>query len=410
MATLTPSPALPPYSPAPPVPSYSPEPADDEERIELTPRAGAHPTGNYIKTIGRDSVVLAEQEASAEFPTYGRRASIIGCVSLEDRQSISEIVVKIKGKMDVMITEGVSLTSSLIHESHTLWSSEKSHTSTCPGVVPFSVLLPTHYQDANLIAHPLPPSYEIPCDTSTGVYFRSSYTLSVTITRTRIRKLQFLSKHKTIPIKFIYSPRMRPWRPIQPSSDFLFDVKVMPEEFRQVVWEITPRPNSAAQALDLHLFLPMVEIFGLADTIPFHVQLAGPVASLRHFFADPPGLAVSIVRQVVVDLGGRRAARNLVIGTARLSASPPGFGAERDAEAGTASLGWDGDVRCHADTLVGMFNAGGVRVRDFFVVQLLPRNLQTIQEFTTLRHSHPIKLVTDSWLDASSSAARDGNR
>lgn len=154
----------------------------------------------------------------------------------------------------------------------------------------------------------------------------------------------------------------------------------------------------------------MVEIFGLADTIPFHVQLAGPVASLRHFAADPPGLQVNLVRQVVVTLGSRRVAHNFVIGSARLSASPPGFGAERDAEGGTASLGWDGDVRCRADIVVGMFDAGGVRVRDFFVVQLQPRCVQTIQEFTTLRLSHPIKLVTDSWLDASSSVARDGNR
>ncbi|KAJ7191628.1 hypothetical protein GGX14DRAFT_600065 [Mycena pura] len=397
-------PGLPPYSYSPPVPSYSLEPAPDEETVELTGRAAAPPTGNYIKTCGRDAVVLDEQQVGAEFPTYGRSAPINGHVAVEDRETVSEIVLKINGKMRLMIAEdghaSESLASSLIDESYTLWPPEKSHTSTCPGAVPFSVVLPTQYKDENLVAHSLPPSYEIRFD---AVSFKSSYTISVVITRMRRGKFQFLHKSETIPIKFTYSPRMRPRRPIQPSSNFLFDVKMMPEEFRQVVWEITPSPESSAEALDLHLFIPSVEVFGLEDTIPFHVQLSGPVASLRQFFANPgsaaPVIAVKLVRLLSVSLKWR-VSRSFVIGTARLSASPPGFSSEADA--GTASLDWDGGVRCQADTLVGMFDTGGVRVRDFFLVKLLPPRLQTKEEFTTLSKLHPIKLVTDSWLDASS--------
>ncbi|KAJ6562878.1 hypothetical protein DFH09DRAFT_1479060 [Mycena vulgaris] len=393
---------LPPYSPSPAVPSYSPEPAHDEQRVEHTPRTRLHPTGNYIAKSGRDAVVLTEQEENAKLPTYGRHASINGFVTLEDRETVSQIVLKIKGKMEVMSTEGGSMTSKLVNDSYTLWSSQKSHTSACPSAVPFSVVLPSKFQDCNGISHALPPSYEVPYSSIPGLFFKSSYTISVTITRILNRKFHFLSKSKTISTRFTYSPRMQPWRPTPHPSDFFSDVKTMPEEWRQVITEMKPRKNSAVQPVDMHLFLPMVEIFGLEDTIPFHVQLTGPVASLREFLPEPGDAAsprnativCTLLRQIVVELNGRRAVRNQVIGHAKLCSRPPGAAAD----AHEASLDWDGEVCSKADTTVGMFDSGCFRLQDFIVVELRPPNSQTSQ-FTTLRQSHPIKLVTDSWLD-----------
>ncbi|KAJ7688613.1 hypothetical protein B0H17DRAFT_652292 [Mycena rosella] len=411
MATLIASTSvLPPYSPSPAVPPYSPEPAQDEQRVEHTPRTRSHPTGNFITKSGRDAVVLTEQNSTAEFPTYGRHASINGFVTLDDRETVSEIVLKVKGKMDVMIAEGGSVTTRLVNDSYTLWSSQKSHTSVCPSAVPFSVVLPSTFQDENRVSHKLPPSYEIPFTTVPGLFFKSSYTLSVTITRIRNRKFHFLSKNKTITVRFIYSPRMRPWRPIQHPSDFFSDVKTMPEEWKQVITEMKPRSGSPVQPVDIHLFLPMVEIFGLEDTIPFHVQLSGPVASLREFLPEPRDAAspqnstivVSLVRQIVVDLNGRCAVRNTVIGHAKLASRPPGAAVG----AHEATLDWDGEVRCKAGTAVGMFDAGGFRLQDFLLIEVRPPNTRTSQ-FPALRHSHPIKLVTDSWLD--SSASREGS-
>ncbi|KAJ7500731.1 hypothetical protein B0H11DRAFT_2225127 [Mycena galericulata] len=399
MTTVSPAScsALPLYTPSPPVPSYSPEPRQDEIRVEQTPRARVHPTGNYIKRRGSDAVILTEQDGTT--PTYGRHGSIHGFVTLEDhRETVSEIVLKIKGDMEVMISEGGSRTTRLVDDSYTLWSSHKSHTSVCPGAVPFSVVLPSKYKDGDDISHPLPPTYDIPYLTIPGLFFKTSYILSVTITRVRSRKFQFLSKSRTIPIRFTYNPRMRPWRPIQPSSDFLSDVKIMPEEWKQVVSQMDPRPN---QPVDLHLFLPTVEIFGIEDTIPFHVQLTGPVASLREFLPEPGDtlsasktpIVARLVRQIIVDLDGRKATRQVAIGDAKLLSRPPG------AAAGShdASLDWDGEVRCKSNITAGMFNAGCVRVQDFIVIDLCPRNTEIVEQFSTLRLSHPIKLVTDSW-------------
>lgn len=114
----------------------------------------------------------------------------------------------------------------------------------------------------------------------------------------------------------------------------------------------------------LQLFLPIVQIFGLEDTIPFHVQLTGPVSSLREFLPKPGDcekatIVGSLVRQIVVDLGVQRVTRTVVIGDAKMSPRPPGAAAD----AHEASLDWDGEVRCKADTMVGMFDAGCVRIQ-----------------------------------------------
>jgi hypothetical protein len=109
---------------------------------------------------------------------------------------------QIKGKMDVMISEGGSLTTRLVNDNYTLWSSEKSRTTACPSAVPFSVVLPTKFQDYDGLSHPLPPSFEIPFSTVRGLFFKSSYILSVTITRTMNRKFRFLTKSKTCVVYF----------------------------------------------------------------------------------------------------------------------------------------------------------------------------------------------------------------
>jgi hypothetical protein len=105
MATLLASPngsVLPAYSPSSPVPSYAPEPAHDERRIQHTPRTHLRPTGTYMKRSGRDTVVLTEQDASAEAPTYGRHDSINGFVNLEERDTVSEIVLKVSCALCVL--------------------------------------------------------------------------------------------------------------------------------------------------------------------------------------------------------------------------------------------------------------------------------------------------------------------
>jgi hypothetical protein len=87
---------LPAYTPSSVVPPYSPEPGHDERRLEHSPRRKVRTfSGHYIQKSGRDTVVLTAQDEHAETPTYGRAGLIGGFVSVEDRDMVSEIILKV---------------------------------------------------------------------------------------------------------------------------------------------------------------------------------------------------------------------------------------------------------------------------------------------------------------------------
>ncbi|KAJ7619603.1 hypothetical protein FB45DRAFT_800059 [Roridomyces roridus] len=381
---------LPPYASCSTLPSYSLDPALGEARLEQTPLRAPprHQTGNYLKRSGRDVLVLTNQDSCAPVPTYGRRGGIMGFVALENRETVDEVVLKINGSM-VMISEGGSLETKLIDDSYTLWSSARAHTASCPSAVPFSVVLPSRFQDDQHISHPLPPTYSL---TIPQFFFRVSYSISVVIVR---RQFQILNRIKTISTKFNYCPRSSPPMPIQSTSDFFSDLKTMPEEWRQVISPVAPRSRASVQPLNLHLFLPSAGTFGLTDSIPIHIQLTGPATSLQMFLpassgdADVP-VSATLTRQVFVNLNGRsKSTQRFVIGHAKLTAHPP------QPNEFEASLDWGGVLTCsNPETLVGMFDVGCVRIQDFVAVDLRPRD---VLKYGNMRVLHPIRLVTDSW-------------
>ncbi|KAJ7260139.1 hypothetical protein C8J57DRAFT_1338297 [Mycena rebaudengoi] len=374
---------LPPYVPSPPAPTYSPEPADDETTVENTRARSYTPAGNYIKHCGRETLILTGQDAAAKLPTYGHNRSVKGVVVLEDRETVSSVVLKIRGTIHVWTSARGSVDMNLVKDTHALWASK---TSGCPSALPFSVRPPTKFQHEGK-TYSLPPSYELPVNTVSGLIINCCYHISLVVTRIPIRGWRFFTAPNTIYVPFKYTVRARPWRPVQPSiGGFFSDVKTMPEEWRQVVTQVLPcEPHSLAQPIYLHLFLPSVEIFGLQDAIPFHIQ----------------NIQVSLIRQVVLDLGGHHSRGMLVLGHATLACCPPGCGTSCDYAAGfdyTASLDWDGEVRCNADVAVGTFDAGVIRVQDFICVELgPPDDLKACSHFADIRQMHPIKLVTDSW-------------
>ncbi|KAJ7121650.1 hypothetical protein C8R44DRAFT_981705 [Mycena epipterygia] len=389
---------LPPYTPAGLVPSYSREPAHDERLIEHTPRPKSRVFNeNYLKKSGRDTLILADQDATADCPTYGRQALINGFVSLDDRETVSKVVLTVKGKIDLMISERGSVTKTIVDKHYALWSAENSGSSSCPGSLPFSTILPATFDDGKT-THPLPPSYNATYITSCRICAKVAYTLAVTVTR---RKL--VSRQNTLSVPFNYAPRTRPSRPIQPPvSDFLADIKVMPEEWRQITVRVNPRPKSTLGAVYLHLFIPSIEIFALCDTIPFHIQLTGPVDSLREFLPAPAdaarttGIEVKVLRQIMMDMNGSMEPCQVAAAHSVPLSTPPGAASPMEPDANEASLDWAGELRCKADVTVGSFNAGMLKVQDFIVVDIFPPAGSKAQ-FSRVRHSHRIRLVTDLW-------------
>lgn len=88
---------LPSYSAAVPAPKYSFEPACDEQRLQLTPQTSLArtPTGTFIKSSGKTTVVLLDQEENAKNPSYGRRGPINGTILLEEPDTVTEVEIKV---------------------------------------------------------------------------------------------------------------------------------------------------------------------------------------------------------------------------------------------------------------------------------------------------------------------------
>jgi hypothetical protein len=88
--------SLPLYTPSAPSPRYSCEPGCDEQRLQHTPRFNRPtPTGTFMKTSGKLTVTLFEQEDDAEIPTYGRHGLVSGTVYLENCDMISRVSLKV---------------------------------------------------------------------------------------------------------------------------------------------------------------------------------------------------------------------------------------------------------------------------------------------------------------------------
>ncbi|KAJ7738244.1 hypothetical protein DFH07DRAFT_752680, partial [Mycena maculata] len=327
---------LPPYMPSTAAPFYSEEPGTDERLLEYSPLLKYRPhTGTHIEQSGLDVVVLTEQDTSVDIPVYRRRARVNGFLVVEDRETVTEVTITVKGNVEVVVAERGSVAKNLLEEQQTLWRPSSS-TSTCPDNIPFSPTLPTHFQDGDS-SYPLPLSYNVAYSASGGLSVKIIYCVNLTVIRTRF--IQSSAKH-IISLKFNYCPRTRPARPIQPIvSDFLVDIKVMPEEWTQITTEMQARPKCTVAPLYLNawslslsptaLFIPAAEVYALADTIPFHVQLTGPTTSLRELL--PVVIKVTPIRQMLMQIHGDTERSRVAVGDTTLKSTPPGAtAAERD--------------------------------------------------------------------------------
>ncbi|KAL0960782.1 hypothetical protein HGRIS_005803 [Hohenbuehelia grisea] len=430
---------LPDYTPPAPLPEYSFDPLSGEQRLEHTPRPGSRPTptGVFIRKAKKVTVVLQDQEDDARIPSFGRHAVVSGSLCLEQPEVVSEVIVKLEGRMDLTISEGGSKSHSLVNDSFTLWRSSTCQDS-CPSTIPFSIIIPSSYEDGDR-SRPLPPSYDVAFPGVPGLFAKVVYNLVIILRKARHPKLSFLTKKQIITIRLNYYPRTRPHRPNLENPSLFSSLKIAPEEWQQASAKMKTRPQATIKSIDCHLMVPAAQIFAVSDTIPFHVQLTGPISSLRAFLPHPvpetvpsspassfsspsfslpppipppkrgrtrtlvppkPTIRVFLLRQIAVEVRAQKAWRNCTLGEGKLWPLPPRatstdclISADEDAH-----LDWEGEVRCREDIIVGGFNAGKVTVKDFIVLALTPPDPHT-SPLLELQHAHPIRLVTDPWLD-----------
>ncbi|KAH9480603.1 hypothetical protein JR316_0007203 [Psilocybe cubensis] len=415
---------LPSYSPSIPSPSYSFELACGERLLEQTPRTrSTRPAADsvFIKRAGKTTIVLNDQEEGATIPKYGRQGIISGSVFFDHTENIVDVTLKIKGKMDLTISEAGGESIKLVESAYKLWSQSSSPSTsrterpTCPGQLVFSAILPTTFTIEGKQV-PLPPSYSVNHYNVPSLFVRCSYTIHLVITQTRYKKMDIWPKTKQIMIPFNYVPRTRAHRPIIPSPCFFSAVKTSPEEWYQAVTPLKTRPNVQLDPTYCHLFIPGARIYGLKDTIPFHVQLTGNVCSLQKMFSvqlervlsadsyntvaskkygeEKPLLKVSLLRQVSVTMKGLKSFKNSIIGEGSIRAIPPDLTACPMGTCREGHVDWEGELRCSEDIVTGGFDATSVHVKDFISLTLTPPTQQS--PLLALQITIPIRLVTDS--------------
>jgi len=171
-----------------PSPSYSLEPLSNEQTLEHNPRYRRDPfrssaRATVTKKAGHTTVILKEVEdvEPPDIPLYSRNAVVAGEIHLgTSAKDICAVVVKLEGRVDLMITEGGSSSKELFSDEYTLWSSDGTASQSCPTIFPFACVIPSTYKDGPR-TRPLPPSYRAAFYGPPGLFATSVYNLVVVI-------------------------------------------------------------------------------------------------------------------------------------------------------------------------------------------------------------------------------------
>ncbi|KAL0067374.1 hypothetical protein AAF712_005602 [Marasmius tenuissimus] len=347
---------LPSYSSSCPLPDYSSDPAQDERRLvyQRRPQYDHGRDGIYLHKEDKVTLLLANQRQGTSLPEYGRRAIVSGSIILDDPHSIEEVKLELKCRVEFLTLAQGFLSREISRISHVLYDRQQAGDA-CPSSLPFSCVYPSAFRSGNA-SHPLPPTFDETLYEENAQYARVSHSLSVLVTKTRGRKAAaLLGKNK-----------------------------------------------HSLQPISCQLFLPSVGVFEMRETIPFHIQLVSSSATLSRLVQggdqNHPPVKVTLGRQLILETDDRRFAVNFVLGKGKVSFSP-GFTSSQDRHEGV--LNFEGQVCLDsAKDEVPSFDSGMIAARDFIRVELAPKVASTATLFSTFKHAHVVKLVTDPWSDA----------
>lgn len=86
-----------------------------------------------------------------------------------------------------------------------------------------------------------------------------------------------------------------------------------------------------------------------------------------------------------------------MIGTGRVWPLPPPVGT-LDEPSKEVCASWEGEVRCADGVTTPGFNIGSLVVKDYIMLVLTPPKSRT-SPLRVMQIAHPIRLVTDPWID-----------
>ncbi|KAI8994206.1 hypothetical protein BD414DRAFT_513794 [Trametes punicea] len=385
------------------IPSYSAEPHDYEQRLAWSslPR---RPVGDFVKQSkgGNVSLRLFAQEDNVSLPVYGCGDAVEGAVTLTKNEGITAVEVKIDGTLRLIeVAEGGTTTHKLCLSKVTLWSKD-TDAGPCPSSLRFSLDLPTTFSDGK-DTYPLPPTHDVHLSGVPGFDAIVEYGVSATVVKGKASTLLRLG-NSTVSTPFIYYPRSRPAIPLpEPMRQSLDTFKFVetPEWQR---WEATMNARmSTAKDIHCQLYLPASRVFSITQPVPFHIMFSSSASSLAAYLPYGPTANVlspskhftriRILRQSTVDV------RNaMILGTKTdiWRVDIIGEAEFRHSGDGPDWLAFVGEVRVDEKVKVGGFKAGGLAVKDFIELSMVPPDPPKAP-FREMRLVIPIRLVTDPW-------------
>ncbi|KAJ7914480.1 hypothetical protein B0H13DRAFT_2002791 [Mycena leptocephala] len=323
--------------------------------------------GATIPSRCRITLTLKEQE-NPLVPTYAPNDLVTGTICIQRCESVTEVVLKLFGRLDLATSNG-GQARELTKDSYTVWNDNLRFL--CPASIPFSFIFPSTFMDGEN-TWPLPPSIRITPSGKPFIYVKCTYTIPLSLS-----------------VTINFRPTASPPRPIMLDINLLSTVKTAPEEW----YQIACRVGHQLQLINVHcsLFIPSALIYGLSDSIPFHLQISGPTTLLLGLIrpSAQSEVRVHLMRRISLFVRGERQHHNISIGEGALSVLPPPISYSEESNLDEATIDWAGLVQCDDSITAGTFDSGALCIKDFIVVSVPAWNME---------HKHRIRFVTNTWV------------
>ncbi|KAJ6538878.1 hypothetical protein DFH09DRAFT_930149 [Mycena vulgaris] len=390
----------PPIYSASPSPTYSATPGSNERSLQFTPLPHhSRSTGTFIRTENMVTLVLNGQKENSRWPSFGRGALLSGSLLLKSHETVTSVRIKFEGILESLSPSHGYSRSKVVDQSSALYVKDGSK-SRCPSAIPFSHRFPSIFTN-NGKPYPLPPSCDIPLPG--GSFLKCTYSLTVSVVLPLHRSAPFLVKDRSLTIDLEYRQRTRPSRPGIPEPSLFSTVKTCPEEWLQLPVALTVGPDLRASDVYCDLFVPSVGVFGISETIPFHLQLSGSKNYLRELLLlrsnldRSQAIRVCLLRQIGTDYGNNGAKINTILGEGSIRSLPPAIDYPASPSSTLRdSLNWEGEIQLQDITTLVSMPAPSASWLYLIAVELSPPQTSFINR---AHYGYPIKLTTDTWFD-----------
>ncbi|KAJ6498780.1 hypothetical protein C8R45DRAFT_979874 [Mycena sanguinolenta] len=391
---------LPPYTSSP-APIYSASPGPDEHILQRThPPGHSRHTGTFTQKKHGITVVIDGQKENIVCPSFGKNGLLSGTLFIDSRENVTAVSIKLVGVMKCTLSRG-HLSSKVLDKTCLLYLKDGPHKQ-CPSAIPFATRFPSTFKN-NGIRYSLPSSCNVTLPG--GCFLRCAYSLTLSVVSRLHRSAPFTAE-KSFPIELEYRHRTRPSRPRIAEPSLFSTIKMCPEEWLQLRIALTAESDSRPSDIHCDLFIPSLGVFGITETIPFHLQLSGSTQRLRNLFSPTSNLVprtpdslvrVSLLRQVGMEAIVEKTTTilektNTVLENCSLRPLPPGiFGLHSSTSDDT--LTWEGEIQLQ-NISTQSFDVGTIKVVYLIAVEFTPPKTSDIKR---VYHACPIKVTTDTW-------------